>query len=217
MAGAGCEDRLPYVLVGWLMVTYSDNMAALQDLDGWRRDLFATGCVQRIQPLVEACASPESAALYARGLRSAWDGTTGAERSEVNAGLGQVPELSAESSDEREYYAMIPIRVLSAVLSGPEDGKDLAGLACSQALNMLADVDYTLLPPEERPRIITPGSEPPPGRWESAEVEAQSRSITLLRAASSREQAAAELRSQAEREAAELTVAMPAFLERGQY
>lgn len=199
------------------MVTFREIMADLQSLDGWRRELFATGCAQRIQPLVNACGSPKSAALYDRGLRMAWDGTTGDERTRLVADLWSAPEMEAESSAEREYYAMIPIHLLAAVLEGEEDGTDIGGMGSAQALNALPDVDLTLLPPDERPRIINPGNPPPPGRLESEEAEAQSRSITLLRSATSREQAMADLRPEAERQAADLAAVMPTFLEMGEY
>jgi len=129
------------------------------------------------------------------------------------------PESAAESSAERGYYAMGPITILAAVLRSLAGDRmaDIGQRACAQALNMLADVDFTLQQEDERPRIIDPRQPPAVGPLERDEIAAQRDSIVLLREARSAAEAVTTLRSRAEQDAVSLAASMPQFLARGEF
>ncbi|MDT5025391.1 MAG: hypothetical protein QOE61_1817 [Micromonosporaceae bacterium] len=162
------------------MSAYGEIVEELQTLRDLRLELFATGCAQRVRPLVDACGSAETVALYRQGLEVVWagigDGVTpdvgvdsvpgGGQGGRLAAGLESGPESEAESSAERGYYAMGPITILTAVLRSLDGDEtvDVGQRACAQALNMLAEVDYTLQLDDERPQIIDPRRPPAEAR-----------------------------------------------------
>jgi Inositol monophosphatase family len=144
-----------------LAAVHSSPMAWLVDpLDGTSNSIAGLpdfAVMAALRPLVDACGSAETVALYKQGLDAVWvsigDGATpdasadpgpGAEqRGRLAAELESGPESEAESSAERGYYTLGPITILTAVLRYL-DGKetvDAGQRACAQALNMLADVD----------------------------------------------------------------------------
>jgi hypothetical protein len=203
---------------------YSEIVEELQTLRDWRLELFATGCAQRVRPLVDACGSAETVTLYQQGLDASWvgigDGDFRAEQGQrLAAELESGPESEAESSAERGYYGMGPITILAPVLRSlaGDQTVDIGQRACAQALNMLADVDYTLQPSDERPRIIDPRQPPAVGPLEQDEIAAQRDSIALLREAGSAAEAVTTLRSRAEEDAVRLAASMPQFLARGEF
>jgi hypothetical protein len=200
---------------------YGEIVEELQTLRDWRLELFATGCAQRVRPLVGACGSAETVALYQQGLDASWvgisDGDFGAEQGQrLAAELESRPESEAESSADRGSYAMGPITILAPVLRSLAGDRtvDIGRRACAQALNMLADVDYTLQSEDERPRIVDPRQPPAVGALEQDEIAAQRDSIPLLREARSAAEAVTTLRSRAEEHAVRLAASMPQFLGR---
>jgi hypothetical protein len=198
---------------------YREIVAELHRLEDWRRELFATGCATRIQPLVGACASAATAELYQRGLMLAWDRADPSERAELAAQLEMAPEMAAESSAQRTYYALLPMTILTAVLRAGNDGcsMDIASLACAQALNASADIDYTLLPAEQRPRSINPAQPPPAGPLEAAEAAEQQDSIDLLRRTGSPQEGVSALQARAKQRASRLAEVLPEFVTRGDW
>lgn len=177
------------------------------------------GCAQRLLPLVEACASQQTTQRYQEGLEAAWSAGEGEQRTALVRALDEAPEMSTESSDEIEYWAVRSIAVLTDSLREDlmEEPEKLGRKACSTALELHETIDDTLAHPEgsATTRIIDPRDTVSPGPWESQEIEAQQRALSLLRAAQTRNAAVADLRLLSLDRADALRTVIPAFLRAG--
>jgi hypothetical protein len=127
--------------------------------------------------------------------------------------------MSAQSSDEIEYWALRSMAVLTDSLR--EDLMDkpekLGRQACSSALELHETIDDALAHPEgsTTTRIIDPRDAVSPGPWESQEAEAQRRALSLLRATQTRDAAVTELRPLSLDRADALRTVIPTFLRAG--
>ncbi|MGW5465956.1 hypothetical protein [Streptomyces sp. NPDC003996] len=205
-------------VVRGLMSAFREIVGELREFAPWQVQLFATGCAQRLLPLADACASERTARLYLQGLDAAWSAASAAQREELARTLDQVPEMSAQSSDEIEYWALRSVLVLTCSLRA-----DLAGdpakpgrRACSGALELHEAIDDTLTHPEPTgTRTIDPRDMPSPGPWENREIAAERATLAVLRASTIREAAVAEVHSLSADHADDLREVIPGFLRAG--
>ncbi|MGQ5655719.1 hypothetical protein ACUJ8H_37840 [Streptomyces sp. EKR5.2] len=200
------------------MSAFKEIVRGLREFAPWQVQLFATGCAQRLLPLADACASERTARLYSQGLDAAWSAASAAQREELAKSLEQVPEMSAQSSDEIEYWALRSVLVLTCSLRadlGENPAKYGRG-ACSGALELHETIDDTLTHPEPTgTRIIDPRDMSPPGPWENSEITAERATLALLRASTIREAAVSEVRSLSADHTDDLREVIPDFLRAG--
>jgi hypothetical protein len=172
--------------------------------------LFSAGCVYRLLPIVQACATPTTAASFARLSDLLWEAGRSPEKEELIQALQSAPELMAESAEEIHYWAHHALAMMFEAAQGDERGSSPAGAeACSAlARNIAGDFDAILTEDEGGPEVTLP----PQGIHEQLESAAQGEVVEILTAGSDRQEWIEGIKAASRTAVAGFTEDLPRFL-----
>jgi hypothetical protein len=160
------------------VVTYSETVGRIRQLPPENAFLFAAGCVYRVAPLVHACATERTSQLFGELSELLWDADGDERKAELVAALEDAPEFTAESSEEKQYWAHHALALtLEAVQSSdPAEALERCDSCCALALNISSDFDAVVSEYAGGPETELP----PAGVHEQFETTAQSQSLDIL-------------------------------------
>lgn len=159
--------------------------AGIGALDRWQRVAIATMCAQSVLPVITRFAQPSSRQAFKQGLDSAWRSAEqkalDSRALETRATLSDLPESKCDDSNMPAYEVMIALSVLAYTLYAMIEDNSAHWVvdACTAAADHYSGYD-TVLASGNRPRRIDPRNPPPPGRFQTLQIQAQIRSIEIM-------------------------------------
>lgn len=197
----------------------SDITASASELGRLECASVAASCAESMRPVVARFAHPISLRAFEEGLDVSWktvrDGVIDSRAVSVRARLNNLPESTCDDSNVPAYDVMCALSILSYTLDliTNDSWKQPMISACTAAVEYYSGYDL-IVTRGGKAQMINPSNPPPPGPFESLQIQMQLRVLYEARSLlQSRHPAVEEMQKCAIQVASKLEEALPSYTE----
>lgn len=188
-----------------MTMTIEDIVEELDEMDEWKVRAMCAAAAERVAPMFRRFGREGSMPAFQTALDALWAAVDSGRPPKVKGSLQRLPEIRADDSYKREYYAGRTLMIVAAALDcvSAADSEN-AGSCLEEVANLCDDIDTLLTAKPGQTFRYDPKNPPPPGEVQTKELDAQAEVLGLLRDAAAPDAAFIESLRQRAREHASL-------------